>query len=314
MFPSQRIIEDLIALEAIGKDLSEKQITVADIINTYQRPTEVEELSTGLTVDHNISHVIGEVSEDPVTQIALRSWPQFLLSVEFLKWKSDRKRTVIRFCDTVEELPADPRESYGSTTFESFNLPSIENLDLEFKKITLDQAWLAALLISVESLPLCISVASAQAGDDGFPLIYVNKFFEDTTGYSREEILGRNCKFLQKGPKPGQTAQASSMSRLRENLGEGKPVKVVITNYRKDGTPFMNLLALKPIFDHNDDYAFVVGIQFDIGDGNASPERLMMVENIINRLPDKLTPKVEDSTTNNTASPVTPSSRRLSLI
>ena len=83
MFPSQRIIEDLIALEAIGKDLSEKQITVADIINTYQRPTEVEEVSTALTVDHNISHVVGEVSEDPVTQIALRSWPQFLLSVEF---------------------------------------------------------------------------------------------------------------------------------------------------------------------------------------------------------------------------------------
>lgn len=243
--------------------------------------------------------ITDEQTDDPSdTLVALKAWPLFLESEEYRKWKHDRRKTVIRFRENLEDIiergPASDDEGSDPTS-DMKGTPSIDSIDLEFNRISKDQLWLTELLSSVEFLPLCISVASARKGEKGFPLIYVNKFFETTTGYSREQILGQNCKFLQRGPKPGQVAQPSSVARLRANLHDGKPVKVAITNYRKDGSPFMNLLALKPIFDSNGEYAFVVGIQFDIGDGNASPERLQMVEKIMAALPDKLAPTVDKS-------------------
>ena len=83
-------------------------------------------------------------------------------------------------------------------------------------------------------------------------------------------------------------AEATSISRITSALSEGRPVKVAITNFRKDGTPFMNLLALRPIFDVDGEYAFVVGIQFDIAEEYGAPGRLKMVENVLNSLPDTI--------------------------
>lgn len=65
-------------------------------------------------------------------------------------------------------------------------------------------------------------------------------------------------------------------------------MKVAITNFKKDGTPFMNLLALKPIFDCDGNYAFVVGIQFDIGEDYGASGRLRMVDSVLSSLPDSV--------------------------
>ena len=64
----------------------------------------------------------------------------------------------------------------------------------------------------------------------------------------------QNCRFLQRGREPGDRAEEESIARLTEALREAKPAKVAITNWRKDGTPFRNLLAIKPIMDQNGDY------------------------------------------------------------
>lgn len=62
-------------------------------------------------------------------------------------------------------------------------------------------------------------------------------------------------------------------------------MKVAVTNFKKDGTPFMNSLALKPILDSDGQYAFVVGIQFDVGEDYGAPGRLRMVESVLDSLP-----------------------------
>jgi hypothetical protein len=64
----------------------------------------------------------------------------------------------------------------------------------------------------------------------------------------------QNCRFLQKGRQEGHEAETESIARLTEALREAKPLKVAITNWRKDGTAFRNLLAIKPIMDQNGDY------------------------------------------------------------
>jgi PAS domain S-box-containing protein len=134
--------------------------------------------------------------------------------------------------------------------------PKIENNANPVEDILLEQLdtilgcnqWLRALLSSLENIPVCVSVAAASSASRGFPLIYVNKSFERATGYQRSEVLGKNCKFLQTG-KHGETAEAESVAKLTTALSAKQAIKITITNFRKDGAPFRNLLAVKPIFD-----------------------------------------------------------------
>lgn len=101
-----------------------------------------------------------------------------------------------------------------------------------------------------------ITVARAE-GDN--PLVYVNPAFEVITGYTIEESLGKNCRFLQAGhnDQPGLTL-------IREAIHQGREVKAIIRNYRKDGTPFWNELAISPIRSHDGQLTHFVGIQQDV--------------------------------------------------
>ena len=101
-----------------------------------------------------------------------------------------------------------------------------------------------------------ITVARAE-GD--LPLVYVNPAFEVITGYSIEDSLGQNCRFLQRGEsdQPGLTI-------IREAVREGREVKAIIRNYRKDGSAFWNELSISPIRNHEGRLTHLVGIQQDV--------------------------------------------------
>jgi PAS domain S-box-containing protein len=102
-----------------------------------------------------------------------------------------------------------------------------------------------------------ISVANAQEPD--LPLIYVNPAFELMTGYSLEEVEGKNCRFLQREDRnqPGLTL-------IREALTQKRETVAVVRNYRKDGSWFWNELAISPIFNREGVVTHFVGIQMDV--------------------------------------------------
>ncbi len=102
-----------------------------------------------------------------------------------------------------------------------------------------------------------ISVANAKLPD--LPLVYVNPAFEIMTGYSLEDVQGRNCRFLQ-----GEDRDQQAVGRLREALREEREVTVILKNYRKDGTGFWNELRLSPIRSRTGELTHFVGIQTDI--------------------------------------------------
>jgi PAS domain S-box-containing protein len=110
---------------------------------------------------------------------------------------------------------------------------------------------------AVESSSNGIVIADARQPDQ--PIIYVNPAFLAMTGYVLEEVLGRNCRFLQAGDH-----DQSELGRLRRAIGAGEAVSVTLRNYRKDGVLFWNELSVSPIFDKYGHLTHFVGVQTDI--------------------------------------------------
>lgn len=101
------------------------------------------------------------------------------------------------------------------------------------------------------------------------PLIYVNDAFQRLTGYSREEVIGKNCRFLQ-----GNDTDPYPVNQLRAAIQKEEACTVELLNYRKDGTPFWNRLSITPILDANNEVTHYVGIQSDITQIRKTKERL----------------------------------------
>ena len=101
-----------------------------------------------------------------------------------------------------------------------------------------------------------ITVASATSPD--MPLVYVNPAFEVMTGYALEEVIGKNCRFLQ-----GKDKDQPALTVVREAIRERREVVVILKNYRKDGTFFWNELSLSPIRNRDGVVTHIVGIQSD---------------------------------------------------
>eukprot|EP01036_Dinobryon_divergens_P028439 gene28439-37380_t len=116
---------------------------------------------------------------------------------------------------------------------------------------------LANVFAAVENLRYCVTLATARKDRPGFPLVYVNKAFEAATGYKRKDIIGRNCSFLQ-----SESTEKDQIQLLAKALATAQPVKVALTNRRKDGSDFLNLLAMKPMFDAKGVYSYVIGVQY----------------------------------------------------
>ena len=112
-----------------------------------------------------------------------------------------------------------------------------------------------------------IVISDPNLPDD--PLVYVNPAFERTTGYASEEVLGRNCRFLQ-----GEDRDQPALERLRAAVHEGLHCTVVLRNYRKDGTLFWNELSVYPVRDEERRVTNFVGVQNDI------TERIMAEETL----------------------------------
>ncbi|MGC1632608.1 MAG: PAS domain S-box protein, partial [Gelidibacter sp.] len=101
------------------------------------------------------------------------------------------------------------------------------------------------------------------------PIIYFNPAFQELTGYSPEEILGKNCRFLQ-----AEDTDQESVTKLREAIQKEKSCQVTLRNYKKDGTLFWNELYINPIKNHDGLVTHYIGIQNDITKRkNAEEER-----------------------------------------
>ena len=101
------------------------------------------------------------------------------------------------------------------------------------------------------------------------PIVYVNPAFEKTTGYSMEEAIGHNCRFLQGGDR-----DQPALEELRSAIWEGRECRVVLRNYRKDGSLFWNELYISPVYDEDGHLTNFVGVQNDVTENRRAEEVL----------------------------------------
>ena len=112
-----------------------------------------------------------------------------------------------------------------------------------------------------------ITISDSNLPDN--PLIFVNRSFELMTGYSSEEVLGRNCRFLQ-----GIDGNQPALLEIHAALQEGRDCQVLLRNYRKDGTLFWNELRLSPVHDERGRLVNFVGVQNDVTERKRAEEEI----------------------------------------
>jgi PAS domain S-box-containing protein len=115
-------------------------------------------------------------------------------------------------------------------------------------------------------------VVAEREGEDR-PLIYVNPAFERLTGYTLDEILYQDCRFLQSGDRdqPGLVA-------IREALDSGGTCREIVRNYRKDGTLFWNEFSLSTVYNVADQQTYYVGVQKDVTTQVKAQQRVAQLE------------------------------------
>lgn len=110
-----------------------------------------------------------------------------------------------------------------------------------------------------------MAICLCDPKQDDLPIVFANRAFRRLTGYSEEEILGRNCRFLQ-GPK----TDPEPIARIREAIANEDVVVVELLNYRKNGTTFWNALHLGPIYNDQGELVYFFGSQWDVSDVRAA--------------------------------------------
>ncbi|KAF2761888.1 hypothetical protein EJ05DRAFT_496775 [Pseudovirgaria hyperparasitica] len=124
------------------------------------------------------------------------------------------------------------------------------------------------------------------------PIVYCSEEFTRTTQYGRKYTIGKNCRFLQ-GPKSSQ----ATLRRIKEAIDKGQELCETLLNYRREGTPFLNLLLVAPLHDNNLQARYFIGCQVDVtnlvdgGRGLESFQRLLMHDRLGQKEQSEATPK-----------------------
>ena len=115
----------------------------------------------------------------------------------------------------------------------------------------------------VGASPIAMVITNPQRPDN--PIEIANEAFCRLTGYTEEEIVGRNCRFL-----AGADTESSVTNQLRAAVDARRPVLVDILNYRRDGTPFRNGVMIAPLFNEDGQLTYFLGSQVELKSDEAA--------------------------------------------
>ena len=120
---------------------------------------------------------------------------------------------------------------------------------------------------AIETTRMPMLVTDPRKPDN--PIVFANRAFLSMSGYSPEEIIGHNCRFLQ-----GPDTDAATIAAIREAVEDRREVNTEILNYRKDGTSFWNALYISPVYNQNKELVYFFASQLDVSRRRDAEEAL----------------------------------------
>ena len=237
----------------LGTEYTKGEVALQKLCEHYERMHNVSTLSTmAQTAFPHLSN-LREVEDSALAVLAVDAFPKFVQS-----------KACLPLVETL--LSIGDASSIKELIWNDYTVPS-------------DTAgWIRSFVSVAEMFPACIVLSDmAMAGN---PMFFVNREFCNVTGYSKDETHGRNCRFLQ-GPK----TEPEAVAYIQDTLRRGVDCHVKITNYRKDGEQFQNLLSMRPVHDSNGVYRFCIGVQFAVTNESSKKERLGHLDQLLQMLP-----------------------------
>ncbi|MGB3721490.1 MAG: PAS domain-containing protein [Pacificimonas sp.] len=122
------------------------------------------------------------------------------------------------------------------------------------------------------------------------PLVFVNEAFQKMSGYHRDEIIGRNCRFLQ-----GPDTCAESVAKVSKAIGEERAISIDLLNYRKDGSKFWNALHISPVKSETGEIQYFFASQVDVTERVEAQNMVSEQEAILDREVRKRTAELKDA-------------------
>jgi PAS domain S-box-containing protein len=157
--------------------------------------------------------------------------------------------------------------------------PKVNNSHLEGKDLLINE-----LLLRNRALNFAMNgIVITDPNQTDNPIIFCNHAFEKITGYKISEAIGKNCRFLQ-GPDTSKEA----IQNIRDAISNLEECKVILINYKKDGTKFWNELSISPVLDERGNLKNFVGIQTDITDRIEAEDTLKRSEQKIRTIIENL--------------------------
>jgi len=119
---------------------------------------------------------------------------------------------------------------------------------------------------AMDAAPGGIVLCDARQND--MPVIYCNHAFEQLSGYRREEVLHRNCRFMQAGDN-----EQPAVTTMREAIVAAKSCQVTLRNYRADGSMFWNEISIAPVHDSSGELTHYIGYHSDVSEREMAADR-----------------------------------------
>lgn len=167
-------------------------------------------------------------------------------------------------------MPVNPEDPATSTPVTSQFQNAYSSSGFDMLGVLSKVAARKNAFINIGAVDLSCAFAVCDVQQHDMPIVYCSDVFERLTGYTKHEILGRNCRFLQspdgkiQGGKRRVYVDDDSVWRIKKMITNRKEMQISIINYRKGGQPFMNLLTMIPITWDTDEIKYYVGFQVDL--------------------------------------------------
>lgn len=236
-----------------------------DLSNNFEKNMLIEVLRDGLTFDFTSDELTNHLTASH--DIGVFDWTTFHKKKKFIK--SLKKKINPLFLPVIlvakESLTNQLKEEEWNLVNDVINPPISKNsfkarvknlLGLRMQSLRLNRQN----NLSNKALnSIANGVIITDASQDDNPIIFCNRGFEKNTGYSFEDIKGKNCRFLQ-----NEDIDQKGVKILEKAIAEERTERVLLRNYKKNGDLFWNELTISPIADEDGETKFFIRVQNDV--------------------------------------------------